>query len=209
MTSSLSSVFCAGLEITEMYQPDPDRLRQFWSSLQDLWITLYSYKLPTAAAITGHSPAGGCLLSLCCDYRVMQGPKYTIGLNETLLGIVAPFWFKDSMLNTVGQRHTELALMLGTLFTADQAREIGLVDAVVTDREECVQAAHQMVTKLIKIPSEARHVSKMLMRQETLDKLVNNKEEDIEHFANFVTQPVIQKPLGMYLEALKAKSKKK
>ena len=61
----------------------------------------------------------------------------------------------------------------------------------------------------MKIPSEARHVSKMLMRQETLDKLVNNKEEDIEHFANFVTQPVIQKPLGMYLEALKAKSKKK
>ena len=24
----------------------------------------------------------------------MQGPKFTIGLNETLLGIVAPFWFK-------------------------------------------------------------------------------------------------------------------
>ena len=59
-----------------------------------MWIQLYSYKLPAAAAITGHSPAGGCLLSLCCDYRVMQGPKFTIGLNETLLGIVAPFWFK-------------------------------------------------------------------------------------------------------------------
>ena len=62
-----------------------------------MWIQLYSYKLPAAAAITGHSPAGGCLLSLCCDYRVMQGPKFTIGLNETLLGIVAPFWFKVGM----------------------------------------------------------------------------------------------------------------
>ena len=148
LTSSLNSVFCAGLEITEMHQPDPVRLREFWSSLQDVWIQLYSYKLPTAAAITGHrchfslkmcyfiqkdpifSPAGGCLLSLCCDYRVMQGPKFTIGLNETLLGIVAPFWFKDTMLNTVGQRQTELALQLGTLFTADQALSIGLVDKV-------------------------------------------------------------------------------
>lgn len=139
----------------------------------------------------------------------MQGPKYTIGLNETLLGIVAPFWFKDSMLNTVGQRQTELALMLGTLFTADQALAIGLVDKVVGERGECVGAAHDMVTKLVRIPSEARHVSKMLMRQETLDKLLSQKEQDIEHFANFVTQPVIQKPLGMYLEALKAKSKKK
>ena len=44
------------------------------------------------------------MLSLCCDYRVMQGTKFTIGLNETLLGIVAPFWFKDSMLNAVGHR---------------------------------------------------------------------------------------------------------
>ena len=61
----------------------------------------------------------------------MQGPKFTIGLNETLLGIVAPFWFKDTMLNTVGQRQTELALQLGTLFTADQALSIGLVDKVL------------------------------------------------------------------------------
>ena len=61
----------------------------------------------------------------------------------------------------------------------------------------------------MRIPSEARHVSKMLMRQETLDKLTRDKEADIEHFANFITQPIIQKPLGQYLEALKAKSKKK
>ena len=54
LTSSMSSVFCAGLEITEMYQPDPVRLREFWSSLQDVWIQMYSYKLPSAAAITGH-----------------------------------------------------------------------------------------------------------------------------------------------------------
>jgi len=209
LTSSMNSVFCAGLEITEMHDPDPERLRQFWRSLQEVWIQLYSYKLPAAAAITGHSPAGGCLLSLCCDYRVMQGPKFTIGLNETLLGIVAPFWFKDTMLNTIGQRQTELALQLGTLFTADQALSIGLVDKVVEDRAECLAEAHKMVSKMIRIPAEARHVSKMLMRQETLDRLTRDREADIEHFANFVTQPVIQKPLGKYLEALKAKSKKK
>lgn len=40
----------------------------------------------------GHSPAGGCLFAMSCDYRVMVGPNYTIGLNETKLGIVAPKW---------------------------------------------------------------------------------------------------------------------
>ena len=209
LTTGLSSVFCAGLEITEMHQPDPVRLREFWRALQQVWIQLYSYPLPTAAAITGHSPAGGCLLALCSDYRVMQGPKFTIGLNETLLGIVAPFWFKDSMQNVVGQRQTELALMLGTLFTADQALSIGLVDSVHQDKAECLAEATKMVHRLVKIPAEARHVSKMLMRQPTLDKLTADREADVEHFVNFVTQPAIQKPLGRYLEALKAKSKKK
>ena len=34
----------------------------------------------------GHAPAGGCLLSMCCDHRVMtDNEKYKIGLNETLL----------------------------------------------------------------------------------------------------------------------------
>jgi len=206
LTSSLPSVFCAGLEITEMHKPDLDRLRQFWSSLQNLWITLYSYPIPTAAAISGHSPAGGCLLAMCTDYRVMQGPKFTIGLNETQLGIVAPSWFKDTMLNTVGQRQTELALMLGTLFTAQQALDIGMVDKVVETREECSAAAYGVVAQLARIPSEARHTSKMLMRQATLDNLVNNKQADIDHFANFIVKPSIQKPLGQYLDALKAKA---
>lgn len=41
----------------------------------------------------GSSPAGGCLMSLTCDYRIMaDNPRYSIGLNETQLGIVAPFW---------------------------------------------------------------------------------------------------------------------
>lgn len=43
--------------------------------------------------LQGASPAGGCLLALSCDYRILaDNPKYTIGLNETQLGIVAPFW---------------------------------------------------------------------------------------------------------------------
>ena len=85
----------------------------------------------------------------------------------------------------------------------------GLYPQVVQDRETCLAEAHKMVSTMMRIPSEARHVSKMLMRQETLDRLTQNKEADIEHFANFIRQPAIQKPLGKYLEALKAKSKKK
>ena len=52
---------------------------------------LYVSRLATVAAVNGASPAGGCMLAMSCDGRVMtEGSR--IGLNETLLGIVAPSW---------------------------------------------------------------------------------------------------------------------
>ena len=49
-----------------------------------------------------------------------------IGLNETQLGIVAPFFFADLMERAIGTRNTELALLAGTLFKSQDAQKIGL-----------------------------------------------------------------------------------
>lgn len=78
----------------EMHKPDPLRLRDFWTSFQELYLTLYGSKLACIAAIEGHAPAAGCMLALSCDYRIMSQTighgTPTIGLNESKLGIVAP-----------------------------------------------------------------------------------------------------------------------
>ena len=44
-------IFSAGLDIMEMYNPKPERLRAFWRALQDLWIRVYVSRLATVAAI--------------------------------------------------------------------------------------------------------------------------------------------------------------
>lgn len=205
ITSSIPKIFSAGLDITEMYQPDIDRLEEFWRTLQDMWIKLYGMNCVTIAAINGHSPAGGCLMSISCDYRIMA-PNYTIGLNETQLGIVAPFWFADVMLNTVGFRQTEMALQLGTLFKTEEALNIGLIDKVVP-QEEVLSAAQQEMQRWFKIPGFARQLSKTEMRRPTIEKLLKKKEEDIGYFRDYITKDAIQKSLGMYLESLKNKRK--
>lgn len=51
LTSSLPNVFSAGLDIREMLKPDVKRLNEFWTSLQDMWLTLYGLKIPIAAAV--------------------------------------------------------------------------------------------------------------------------------------------------------------
>ena len=52
---------------------------------QEMWLALYLTPLATVAAISGHAPAGGCMLAMACDARVMVDGKYMIGVNEVQL----------------------------------------------------------------------------------------------------------------------------
>ena len=67
-----------------------DLLELFWRSLQDLWLKFYGLRLPTVAAINGAAPAGGCMLSICCDERVMLASAGIIGLNVKIHKATAP-----------------------------------------------------------------------------------------------------------------------
>lgn len=206
LTSSNNKIFCAGLDIMEMYNPKKERLTEFWRELQGVWMNLYNSRLATIAAINGHSPAGGCLLAMCCDYRIMV-QNFSIGLNETQLGIIPPFWFVDSMERMVGYRQAELSCQKGIMMTSEQALKIGLVDEVVTP-EIVLEKAQNEMQSWLKIPDFARQLTKTQMKKPLVDKLMSRREEDIDHFVNFITKDSVQKALGFYIEQLKNKQKK-
>ncbi|XP_059572398.1 enoyl-CoA delta isomerase 1, mitochondrial isoform X1 [Alligator mississippiensis] len=152
---------------------------------------------------SGNCPAGGCLMAVSCDYRIMaENPKYSIGLNETQLGIVAPFWFKDTIANTIGHRATERSLQLGLLYSASDALKIGIVDELVPE-EKVLNAAAATMSQWLAIPDYARQISKSMMRKPTLDRLLTHRESDIQNFVSFVTKDSIQKSLQTYMESLK------
>ena len=211
LQSSNPQVFSAGLDLMEMHNPDPTRLRDFWSSFQQLYLDLYGSRLACMAAIEGHAPAAGCMLTLSCDYRIMAASdeqyKPTIGLNEAKLGIVAPPWLGKQFMDTVGRRQAELGLSLGLLYSPEQALEIGLVDEVVP-KDNVRQKAQEAAVQWAQIPPQARVASKMLLRKDRLDHLKATREQDIQHFTGFVTNDKVRKSLSAYLEMLAKKNKK-
>ncbi|KAF5305273.1 hypothetical protein FQA39_LY09238 [Lamprigera yunnana] len=204
LTSFSNKVFSAGLDITELYKPEDKRFRQFWTSLQTLWMTLYGSSFPTAAVINGHSPAGGCLLSMCCEYRVMV-KNFTIGLNETQLGIAAPIWFIKTMLNTISVRNTELALTTGKLFTTDEALAINLIDEVAADKEDGLKKASAFFERFQMIPPMARTYTKETLRGSDIEDLKKNQESDLQTTLSLILQPKVQQGLEFYLAYLKNK----
>ena len=76
-------IFTAGNDIMELYAPRTswDRYKEFWVTQNVFLARLYRSPLITVAAIRGACPAGGCVLSLCCDHRVITTVG-NIGLNE-------------------------------------------------------------------------------------------------------------------------------
>ncbi|HJR11070.1 MAG TPA: enoyl-CoA hydratase/isomerase family protein, partial [Rhodanobacteraceae bacterium] len=80
--SGSPGLFSAGLDIPALLQLDRDAMRAFWRDFFGLCATLARSPIPVAAAVTGHSPAGGAVLAIFCDYRVMARGEFRIGLNE-------------------------------------------------------------------------------------------------------------------------------
>jgi len=204
LTSSNPAILSAGLELDELHNPDPDRLPKFWRSFQQVYIDLYGSRLSTIAAIQGHAPAAGCMLAMCCDYRIMaaseEGKGGRIGLNETLLGIAAPPWLGQLMVRTIGFRSAERALALGLLFGPEEALNAGLVDKVVP-KGGVMEASQREAAKWASIPPQARVSSKLLARKEFIENI--DREKDTKDFCSFLLNDTVQENLKEYLDNLK------
>ena len=146
-------VFSAGLDVPFLLSlgDDPGALLSAWDAFFDAARALADCPVPVAAALAGHAPAGGCVLALCCDYRVMADGPYRIGLNETQVGLVAPEGIQALLARVVGQHRAERLLVGGTLIDATEARAIGLVDEL-TDIDDVATRARVWLEGVLQLP---------------------------------------------------------
>mmetsp|Transcript_19005 Transcript_19005/g.52796 ORF Transcript_19005/g.52796 Transcript_19005/m.52796 type:complete len:277 (-) Transcript_19005:155-985(-) len=219
--SAVPNIFSAGLDLKEFHKPDENRLPLYWHAFQQLYIDLYGSRLASVASIRGHTIAGGCILAMLCDYRMFASPpqatttatngSYNIGLNESRLGIVCAPWLAQLYIDTIGRRDAELALARGTLFNANDALQVGLVDQLVemTHDDAILEAAQSYLRSWVaEIPSAARADSKLWFRKPRIDDLIRHRQSDADDFCAFMTQEHVQNNLQVYIDSL-AKSRQK
>src|SRR5512134_3343082 len=70
LLSGAGDVFSAGLDLNEVARIDEAVALRLLGALERLVAALFTYPAPTVALVNGHAIAGGCVLALCCDYRV-------------------------------------------------------------------------------------------------------------------------------------------
>ena len=72
LLTGAGDVFSAGLDLKEVAAiAGVEDARRLIGALERLVEALFLYPGPTVALVNGHAIAGGCVLALCCDRRVL------------------------------------------------------------------------------------------------------------------------------------------
>jgi len=165
-----AKVFSAGLDVPHLLSlgDDRDALMSAWESFFLAARAIAECPVPVVAAIGGHAPAGGCVLALCCDYRVMARSEdpakpFRIGLNETQVGLVVPVGILRLMQRVVGVYRAERLVVAGDMVEAERAERIGLVDELVPLDQVNVRA-REWLAQLLKLPQPVMRQTRAIAR---------------------------------------------
>jgi enoyl-CoA hydratase len=137
------TVFSGGVDLRRVVAGGPAYLREFLPALSAAFLAVFDHPRPVVVAVNGPAIAGGCVIAAAGDLRLMSGGR--IGLTELLVGVPFPTAALEIMRFAVGPALPRLALT-GRTLAADEAREIGLVHAVVPDGllDRAVQHAQEL-----------------------------------------------------------------
>lgn len=174
--SGRPGLFSAGLDVPALLALDPEPLGQFWSAFFELLTTMAASPVPLVAAITGHSPAGGAVLSLYCDYRVMAQGDFRIGLNEVQVGLFVPANIQYALRRLVGAHRAERLLVEGAMLLPQAALESGLVDELCAV-EQVVERALHWCQRHLALPPAALTRTRELARADLVQAMRSSLDE--------------------------------
>jgi len=190
--SGRPGLFSGGLDVPELMGLDRDGLRRVWERFFDLLKALAAAPILSVAALTGHSPAGGAVLSLFCDYRVMAAGSYRIGLNETQVGLFVPEHIQYALRRLVGPHKAERMMVAGTMVESAEAFRIGLVDELAAP-EAVIEQAIAWCKQHLSLPPLALQRTRTLARADLVRATTApvNMESMLEGWFGSETQTVL------------------
>ncbi len=156
-------MFSGGLDVPHLIQLDRPAIAAAWRDFYAMMRALATSPIPIAAAITGHAPAGGAVISLFCDYRLMSEGDFRIGLNEVPVGIPLPPIIFKAMRRVVGSRQAERLCVQGLLISGGEALRVGLIDELAAP-ERVVERAIEHCRSLLALPPRAMAATRGLAR---------------------------------------------
>jgi 3,2-trans-enoyl-CoA isomerase len=205
VVSGRPGMFSAGLDVPQLIDLDRERMTQFWQSFVHMLGRIASMPVPTVFALTGHAPAGGIVMALFGDYRIMPRGAFKTGFNEVQVGLVVPPQVHQALVRLIGARTAERILVAGEMMDAQRALEIGLVDELADDPEAVSLRALRWCEELLALPRPAMSLSRSMARADLHRMFEDSGARDVGRFVDVWFGESSQRTLRRLVERLAKK----
>ena len=175
--------FTFGFDIPEFLNYSKKDFVQYLTKFTDLYSFIFLYPKPIIAALNGHTIAGGCMMALACDYRIMVPGNARIALNEIEFGSSVFAGCIEMLRFWVGSRNATTILYSGAMYSAEAAKDLGLIDKVTTE-ENLIDAARKAALDLGSKPKNAFKGIKSLLRMSIAEEIKRKEEKSVKEFAD-------------------------
>jgi enoyl-CoA hydratase len=163
ITGSGNRAFVSGGDLKELIEhPERaagERLNRVMSAALS---SMTGLPIPVIAAINGDAFGGGCEIVTACDLRIAAGwARFSFA--QVPNGLTTGWGGTGRLIRLVGQSRALELLLTARLFSAEEARRIGLVHRVVSEQKDVLESALIWANDLIALPRKALAATKALV----------------------------------------------
>lgn len=147
VTGEGEKAFVAGADIKELSVLSKEEALALSQKGHQLFKSIQDFPKPIVALVNGFALGGGCELAMACHIRIAtENAKF--GLPEVNLGLIPGYGGTQRLTQLVGRPKALEMAMTGDMVTAKEAKELGLVNHVVANKQEGLELATKMLTKI-------------------------------------------------------------
>jgi enoyl-CoA hydratase len=148
LTGEGNKAFVAGADIKELAILTQSQALELARKGQSLFKKIENCPKPVIAAINGFALGGGCELALACHIRIAT-ENAKLGQPGINLGIIPGYGGTQRLTQLVGRGKALELILTGDLISAQDAKALGLVNHVVTNRDELIALANSIMNKIV------------------------------------------------------------
>jgi Delta3-Delta2-enoyl-CoA isomerase len=175
------SFFSFGFDIPEFLGYSRESFSSFLKRFTSLYAYMFTYPKPLVAALNGHAVAGGCMIALACDYRIMVSGKARISLNEITFGSTVFAGSVEMLQFVIGAKNAQAVLHDGAMYSAETASQLGMIDQISCN-DKLMDDARDVAKRLAAKDAAAYRSIKDLLRAAVADDMAKKEDESVQEF---------------------------
>lgn len=168
-------IFSGGVDLKRILAGGEAYAKAFVPLLDDVLEKLLTFPKPLISAINGHAIAGGCIVALGGDYRLMAEGKGRIGVPEMKVGVPFPAAALELLMLALPKADFQNVIYTANTYAPDQAQSLGMVDEIVP-ADSLMEKAEQKARQLAAIPADTFTLTKQMLRHDAIERVASRRK---------------------------------